>query len=85
MSGTVGHSFAFSGKLPSTCGVNTPFVGAHWRVHRQSQKLLSSQKDPYFLLISAVVFLHLEYFSYLEPPLIYVFPLIGQEYAPWYI
>ena len=28
MSGTVGHSFAFSGRLPSTYGTNTPFVRA---------------------------------------------------------
>ena len=28
MSGTVGHSFVFSGRLPSTYGTNTPFVGA---------------------------------------------------------
>ena len=35
--------------------------------------------------ISAIVFLPLEYFSYVEPLLIYVFPLTGQEHAPWYI
>ena len=28
ISGTSGHSFAFSGRLPSTYGINTPFVGA---------------------------------------------------------
>ena len=86
ISGTAGHSLTFLGRLPSTCGVNTPLVGATRWVHRQSQKLLTScQKDSYLLLMSAVVFLLLEYFCCVELPPTYVFPLIGQEDAPWYI
>ena len=60
--------------------------GLHWRVHCQFQRpLTSAQKDSYLLSISAVVFLLLEYFSYVEPLFIYVFSLTGQEHAPWYI
>ena len=60
--------------------------GLHWRVHCQFQRLLTSfQKDSYLLLISAVVFLLLEYFSYVRPLPVYVFPLTGQEHASWYI
>ena len=58
------------------------------RIHCLSQRLLrSSQKDSYLLLISAVVFLLLEYFSYVEPPHTpqLVFPLTGLGHALWYI
>ena len=53
------------------------------RIHCLSQRLLrSSQKDSYLLLISAVVFLLLEYFSYVEPAPIYVFPLMNRNMHP---
>ena len=79
------HSFAFSEKLPSAYVINTPPVGLNWRVDYQCQRPLTSSQKDYLLSISAVVFLLLKYFSYMEPPPIYVFPLIEQEHASWYI
>ena len=53
------------------------------RIHCLSQRLLrSSQKDSYLLLISAVVFLLVEYFSYVEPLPIYVFHLLDRNMYP---
>ena len=76
----------FLRRLPSAYGVNTPLVGA--TLVNSLSVSQTTNKFPERLLfasISAVVFLLLEYFSYVEPLLIYVFPLTGEEHAPWYI
>ena len=85
VSGTAGHSLTFSWRLPSAYVINTPLVGATLASSLSVSETTGSQKDPYLLLISAVVFLPLEYFSYMEPLLVYVFPLAAQEHVSWYI
>ena len=59
-----------------------------WFMGSQSQTWLSDWPELnwtyfYLLSVSAVVFLLLWYFSYVEP--IYVFPLMGQEHTLWCI
>ena len=75
-----------SGRLLSAYGVNTLLEG----VTLASSLSVSETTNKFperllFASISAVAFLLLEYFSYVEPLLIYVFPLTGEEHAPWYI
>lgn len=72
----------FSRKFSSAYGVNTLLWGLHWWVHCPFQRLLiSSQKDLYLMSIRAVVFT-LEYFSYVKPPPIFVFPLTDRNMHP---
>ena len=76
VSGTVGRSLTFSEAPFCLWCKYASCRGYTGRAHCLSQRLLtSSQKDSYLLLISAVVFLLLEYFSYVEPA--------PQEHAPW--
>ena len=68
-----------SGRLLSAYGVNTLLEG----VTLASSLSVSETTNKFperllFASISAVVFLVLEYFSYVEPLLIYVFPLTGR-------
>ena len=86
VSGTAGHSLTFSGRLPCAYGENTLLVGAAL----MSTLLVSETTNKFperllFVSVSTVVFLLLEYYSYVEALPMYGFSLTGQEHAPWYI
>ena len=87
ISGTSGHSFAFSGRLPSTYGINTPFVGATLASSLSVSE--TTNKFPERLLFAINFSCLLSSYTWniflIWSHHLFVFPLIGQEHAPWYI